>query len=113
MLAQRARRSCQLADRSVSCPAWPYLTGSRVSHEVLTPQYSWLSAQTQDAVVGSQRGSHPSERLPRQANGHGQPEGDHARWRTDPDSAERLTGNYGSGSCVRVERLEQAVGLFM
>ncbi len=33
--------------------------------------------------------------FPRQANGSGQADGDHASSRTDPDGAERLTGIYG------------------
>jgi hypothetical protein len=39
----------------------------------------------------SQRGSHRAERLPTQANGYGQPRGDHVSSRTDPDDTERLT----------------------
>jgi hypothetical protein len=48
------------------------------------------------AVAGSQRGSHPGERLPSRADGYGQAIGDHASLRTDPDNPERLTGIYGS-----------------
>jgi hypothetical protein len=49
-----------------------------------------------EAAPGSQRGSHRGERLSRQADESGQAGGDHASSRTDPDDAERDTGNYGS-----------------
>jgi hypothetical protein len=50
-------------------------------------------------VTGSQRGSHPGERVPTQANRYGQTARDHPASRTDPNDSERLTGIYGSDGC--------------
>jgi hypothetical protein len=44
----------------------------------------------------------------RRANGSGQANGNHARPRTDPDDAERLTGIYGSVRRLGVRVLTRA-----
>ena len=44
-------------------------------------------------------GATQANNFPRQANGYEQAEGDHPSPRTDLDSAERLTGIYGSKGC--------------
>ncbi len=46
--------------------------------------------------MGANVGATRANDFPRQADECGQAAGDHARWRTDPDDAERDTGNYGS-----------------
>ena len=46
--------------------------------------------------LGASVGAIRANDFPRQANGCGQADGDHASSRTDPDNAERLTGIYGS-----------------
>jgi hypothetical protein len=42
--------------------------------------------------------------FPHSANGSGRANSDHASSRTSPDSAERLTGIYGSDGWVRVRQ---------
>jgi hypothetical protein len=60
----------------------------------------------------SQGGSHPGERLLRQANRSGQAYGDRPSPRTDPDDSERLTSIYGQkvGGSSPSERANIAVG---
>jgi hypothetical protein len=70
-----------------------------IKSSVLRPDALWTgltTSQAKDAVTGSQRGSHPGERLRHHANGSVQESGDDASSRTDPDNNERLTGIYGS-----------------
>jgi hypothetical protein len=43
--------------------------------------------------------------FPRQANEYGQADSDHARSRTDPDNAERLTSMYGLDGLPYLARL--------
>jgi hypothetical protein len=49
---------------------------------------------------GAKLGAIRADDFPRMAGECGQAAGDHARWRTDLDGAERDTGNYGSVSVV-------------
>jgi hypothetical protein len=46
--------------------------------------------------LGAMSGATRANDFPRQADGSGQADGDHASSRTDPDNAERQTGIYGS-----------------
>jgi hypothetical protein len=54
--------------------------------------------------LGANLGAIRANDFPRQADGSGQTDADHASARTDPDGPERLTGIYGSDglpSCGR------------
>jgi hypothetical protein len=49
--------------------------------------------------LGANAGATRTNNFPRRVDGYGQTVGDHARPRTDPDDAERLTDIYGSDGC--------------
>src|SRR5262245_42677606 len=83
---------CQGGTSDLSIPGRPRNSISRRHCNVFL---LWHGSNYKDQVTGSQCGSHLGKRPPRQANGCAQANGDHARSRTDPDNAERLTGIYG------------------
>jgi len=56
---------------------------------------AWTQARGTQSL-GANLGATRANDFLREADECGQAAGDHARWRTDPNEAERDTGNYGS-----------------